>query len=267
MKFNSSRSVIHYETAECIFQTNSEPTMPYYLCSPPRDKTYSIIGPLLYSNHSTVLAFSSFIQRLSALCFFLGLLCSTEKNTPVSSTTSLFALSKSCFSCSPLKGSLFFHSLYTPILWCRITVPTITSSQLPIKTPSLCGFCTLESSPGSTSKPHCSGYTPCKLKQNSWKWELAIRTSNVQQSQAGALVVGQVLQVIPTCSPHQWGPLISKALLLTQNAWHAAHNILLYPKYYITWNDFNISKDNRSSSLFFNIISISPPPTFTATPF
>ena len=83
----------------------------------------------------------------------LGLLCSRVKiNGPISSTISLFALSKSCFSCLTLKGCLFFHLSCTPTSWCRVMFLTITPSQYPVKetenkknkTLSLCNCCTLE---------------------------------------------------------------------------------------------------------------------------
>lgn len=56
-KFDSSRFFIRYGTTECIFQTNSEPTMPI-LWSRPRDKLI-VISPPRYSN------------QLYCPCFFL----------------------------------------------------------------------------------------------------------------------------------------------------------------------------------------------------
>lgn len=84
---------------------------------------YSVISTLLYTiNHYIVLAFSSIIQLpiasllpkasvsyvSSRFTVFHGK-TNKQTNTPTSSKTSLFALSKSCFSSDPLKGCLFFH--------------------------------------------------------------------------------------------------------------------------------------------------------------
>lgn len=112
-KFDSSRFFIRYGTTECIFQTNSEPTMPI-LWSRPRDRLLSVLPGTL--TNCIVLAFSSFIQLFTATIlpsqsFPLGLhhLFQGKSNPLISSKTSLFALSKSCLSCSPLKDCLFFH--------------------------------------------------------------------------------------------------------------------------------------------------------------
>ena len=64
----------------------------------------------------------------------LGLFCSMIKiNASISSTISLFALRKSCFPCSTLKGCLFFHLSSTPSSQWRVIVLTIPLSQSPVK--------------------------------------------------------------------------------------------------------------------------------------
>ena len=45
------------------------------------------------------------------------------------------------------------------------------------------------------------------------------------------------------CS-HRYKPLTSKAFLIIQNSWHIAHDKLLYPRYCITLNYFNIHPFN-----------------------
>ena len=98
----------------------------------------------------------------------LGLFCSMIKiNASISSTISLFALRKSCFPCSTLKGCLFFHLSSTPSSQWRVIVLTIPLSQSPVKRKqtnlSQCNCCTSEL-PRNFLKSHCPDYTPIQIK-------------------------------------------------------------------------------------------------------
>lgn len=127
MKFNPLRSINHYGTAETIFQAN----MPCYLWSPPRAK---FIGLLLYSNHCTVLAFSSsnfpLFPSLPKLPSRFTLF--HEKQMHQYIQIFQFVLSKSCFSCNPLNFMMQDHS------------PNHSSHPVFCKKPFLCNFYTLE---------------------------------------------------------------------------------------------------------------------------